>query len=90
MPQDTLFSCSHFEAKRVAVFESTRSFDRSPAELAEIWWGLRSPQKVIHTGSWWGQLASSFAKKPSQSQVEKATSCSLEIDHGDWLPLFGY
>ena len=85
MPQNAFFM-QPFEAKRVR-FESTRSFDEVLLNLRKLV-GTATPQKVI-TQEAGGGSREQF-EKAIQSQVgESDFMLFFEIDHGDWLPLFG-
>jgi uncharacterized protein (DUF302 family) len=85
MPQNA-FSMQTFEGKRVR-FESTRSFDEVLLNLRKVV-GTATPQKVI-TQEASGGSREQF-EKAIQSQVgESDFMLFFEIDHGDWLPVFG-
>ena len=85
MPQNS-FSIQPFEAKRVR-FESTRSFDEVLLNLRKLV-GTATPQKVNKQESG-GGTREQF-EKAIQSQVgESGFMLFFEIDHGDWLPVFG-
>jgi len=84
MPQNS-FSIQPFEGNRVR-FESTRSFDEVLLNLRKLV-GTATPQKVIKQES--GGTREQF-EKAIQSQVgESDFMLFFEIDHGDWLPVFG-
>ena len=85
MPQNAFF-IQPFEAKRVR-FESTRSFDEVLLNLRKLV-GTATSQKVNKLESA-GGTREQF-EKAIQSQVgESGFMLFLEIDHGEWLPLFG-
>ena len=85
MPQNAFFM-QPFEAKRVR-FESTRSFDEVLLNLRKLV-GTATSQKVNKLESA-GGTREQF-EKAIQSQVgESGFMLFLEIDHGEWLPLFG-
>ena len=85
MPQNAFFM-QPFEAKRVR-FESTRSFDEVLLNLRKLV-GTATPQKVNKQESG-GGTREQF-EKAIQSQVgESDFMLFFEIDHGDWLPVFG-
>jgi hypothetical protein len=85
MPQNAFFM-QPFEAKRVR-FESTRSFDEVLLNLRKLV-GTAIPQKVIKQEAG-GGTREQF-EKAIQSQVgESDFMLFFEIDHGDWLPVFG-
>ena len=85
MPQNAFFM-QPFEGKRVR-FESTRSFDEVLLNLRKVV-GTATPQKVIKQASGGGSREQ--FEKAIQSQVgESDFMLFFEIDHGDWLPLFG-
>ena len=85
MPQNS-FSIQPFEAKRVR-FNSTRSFDEVLLNLRKLV-GTATPQKVNKQESG-GGTREQF-EKAIQSQVgESGFMLFFEIDHGDWLPVFG-
>ena len=85
MPQNAFFM-QPFEAKRVR-FESTRSFDEVLLNLRKLV-GTATPQKVNKQESG-GGTREQF-EQAIQSQVgESGFMLFLEIDHGEWLPLFG-
>ena len=85
MPQSS-FSIQPFEGNRV-WFESTRSYDEVRLHLRKLV-GPATPQKVNKQESG-GDTREQF-EKAIQSQVgESGFMLFLEIDHGDWLPVFG-
>ncbi len=87
MPQNAFF-IQPCEVKRVR-FESTRSFD-------EV---LQNVQKLVGTSTEHKEVIQGFSEsvrsredyeKVVQSQVgESGFMLFLEIDHGEWLPVFG-
>ena len=85
MPQRS-FSTQPFEGNRVR-FESTRSYDEVLLNLRKLV-GSATPQKVTKQESG-GDIREHF-EKAIQSQVgESGFMLFLEIDHGQWLPLYG-
>jgi len=85
MPQNAFF-IRPFEGKRVQC-ETTRSFDEVLLNLRKLV-GTATPQKVNKQESG-GGTREQF-EKAIQSQVgESDFMLFLEIDHGDWLPVFG-
>ena len=85
MPQNAFFM-QPFEGKRVR-FESTRSFDEVLLNLRKLV-GTATPQKVNQQASGGGSREQ--FEKAIQSQVgESDFMLFFEIDHGDWLPVFG-
>lgn len=85
MSQDS-FSIQPFEGNRVR-FESTRSFDEVLLNLRKLV-GTATPQKANKQESG-GGTREQF-EKAIQSQVgESGFMLFLEIDHGEWLPVFG-
>jgi len=85
MPQNAFFM-QPFEGNRVR-FESTHSFDEVLLNLRKLV-GTATPQKVIKQDAG-GGTREQF-EKAIQSQVgESDFMLFFEIDHGDWLPVFG-
>lgn len=85
MPQSA-FSMQPFEGNRVR-FESTRSYDEVLQHLRTLV-GPATPQRVNQQESD-GDTREQF-EKAIQSQVgESGFTLFLEINHGQWLPLFG-
>jgi uncharacterized protein (DUF302 family) len=84
MPQNS-FSTQPFEGTRVR-FESTRSFDEVLLNLRKLV-GTATPQQVAQ---WPVVSTREQFEKAIQSQVgESDFMLFLEIDHGEWLPVFG-
>ncbi len=85
MPQNSFF-IQPYEGNRVR-FDSTRSFDEVLLNLRKLV-GTATSQKVNKLESA-GGTREQF-EKAIQSQVgESGFMLFLEIDHGEWLPLFG-
>ncbi len=85
MPQNSFFM-QPFEGNRVR-FESTRSFDEVLLNLRKLV-GTATIQKVNKQES--GEDTREHFEQAIQSQVgESGFMLFLELDHGDWLSLFG-
>src|ERR1700719_2420284 len=83
MPQNA-FSMQPFEAKRVR-FESTRSFDEVLLNLRKL---VGTHQKV-NTQEAGGGSREQFEKTIQSQLGESDFMLFYEIDHGDWLKVFG-
>ena len=85
MPQNSFF-IQPYEGNRVR-FESTRSFDEVLLNLRKLV-GTATPPKVNKQES--GGDTREHFEQAIQSQVgESGFMLFLELDHGEWLPLFG-
>jgi len=83
MPQNS-FSMQPFEGNRVR-FESTRSFDEVLLNLRKL---VGTPQKVNKQEAG-GGTREQFEKAIQSQMGESDFMLFFEIDHGDWLPVFG-